>query len=140
MLTDRANTYSISQALTVTAVSTDVIDHQAAGDLGRAHDARVIVQVPVAFAGGTSIDAQIQTSDVENFGSGVVVLNSSGAIPLASLTAGAVILDVPIASNTRRYTRINYVIVGTMTAGAVDAHFVLNSPSYRTFPNRQPVF
>lgn len=141
MLTDSAFTLSRSQVFTATAASTDVYDNTTGGDLGRAHDARLVVSVPVAFAGGTSLDVQVQTSPVEGFGSGVVTLATTGAIALASLTAGAVLLDIPVPSNTLRFIRINYVVVGTMSGGgAVDAHFVLNSPSYRTFADRQDVF
>lgn len=138
MMLDAANIYSNAQALTATAASTDVIDHRATGDLGRT-SLRLRVTVQTAFSGGTSVDAQFQTSATENFASPVTLI-SSGAIAVANLTAGRVILDVPVPSSTLRYTRMNYAVVGTPTAGAVDAQLVESSPNMVTYDDAVTVY
>lgn len=138
MLLDIANIYSNSQAVTATAASTDVIDHRATGDLGRT-SLRLRVSVPVAFSGGTSVNVQFQTSAAENFASPTTLIES-GAQAVATLTAGRVVLDVPVPSATLRYTRVNYVVVGTPTAGTFDASLVEDTPNLALYPDAVEVY
>lgn len=124
MITDRLNTFSSRQVVTTTAVSTDVIDLSPLGgvpanttrDIGEGEAVNLFVRVGnVAFAGGTSLQAVLQTSLAE--GSGYVDLMAGPVVPLASLTAGARVLEGPIPKGVLRYLRVNYVVVGTMTGG-----------------------
>lgn len=138
MLRDAANIYSTNQAVTTTAVSTDVVDHQAAGTLARS-ELRAVATVAVAFAGGTSIQAVFQTSSTENFASPVNLITGP-VVPLASAVAGAILLDAPIPDGNLRYTRFSYTVVGTMTAGQVDAALVEESPNYATYNDAVTVF
>jgi hypothetical protein len=138
MIRDAENIFSTSQALTATAASTDVIDLGANGDLGRA-SMRFRASVATAFSGGTSVQFVLQTDDNSGFSS-ATALFTSAAIAVASLTAGAVVVDIPVPSTTERYLRVNYVVVGTPTAGAVDAFLVLDTPNQVTYPDAVTVY
>ena len=138
MILDAQNIFSTSQALTATAASTDTIDLGANGDLGRAN-MRFRASVATAFASGTSVQVILQTDDNSAFSS-AVALYTGPAIAVASLTAGAVIADIPLPSTTERYLRVNYVVVGTPSAGAVDAFLVLDTPNQVTYPDAVTVY
>lgn len=128
MITDRLNTFSQAQAVTVTAVSTDVIDLSPLGgspanttrDIGEGEPVNLFARVgSTPFAGGTSLQAVLETS--LTVGSGYTTLMAGPVIPLASLTAGARLLEGPIPKGVQRFLRMNYVVVGTMTGGTINA-------------------
>jgi len=110
-------------------VSTNVIDlaPKTSRDIGEGEDLYVNFAVSTAFSGGTSVTFIVETSDAEAFGSGVVTIGTSGAVAIASLTAGT---NIPVrinpqwASVGKRYVRCKYTTVGAVTAGAVFADMV----------------
>lgn len=131
MLLDGETQFSNRQAITATAASTNTIDLGATGtrshspvpltrDIG-GWDMDLLVQVTQAFAGGTSLAVQIQTDDNVGFTSPTVVA-STAAVPVAELVAGYKfsLADFP-RKTAERYVRLNYVAVGTFTAGNVTA-------------------
>ena len=138
MYMDKENLLSEGQAITATAVSTNVIDLGADRDIGPTNlrmRAQVVTEDFAAGGNGT-LKVALQTSDVENFGSGVVTLHETGAIGKADLTNGKVITDIAIPLGTKRYLRANYTVAtGPMTAGAVTTMFVQNSEMRRDYPN-----
>ena len=107
-------------------VSTNVIDQLYQRDLGQAKSGvgpvEIFVVVTTAFAGGTSLNIQLQGS-TDNVT--YTVYAESGAIPTASLVVGANLFNVqipgvqPETGPAPRYYRLNYVCVGVMTAGSV---------------------
>jgi hypothetical protein len=108
---------SNAQAVTTTAVSTNVIDTKG-GDIGAGRPLYLVVQVVEDFADGTSLTVALQDS-ADNSSFAAVV--SGPAILTADLTVGKkVVLGVP--PGTRRYLRANYTVSGTMTAGKVTAY------------------
>lgn len=145
MIFDATTRLSNRQAITTTAPSTNVIDvgpvgtahrHAAplARNLGQAACIPFLIQVVEDFAaaGAATLTVALQSSNVEGFGSGVKTIWSSGAIPLASLVAGANlglvnyipkgVLDDGIEE---RYFRLNYTVAtGPFTAGAITAGVV----------------
>lgn len=131
MLLDGETQFSNRQALTATAASTNVIDLSPTGtrpntttplrrDIG-GWDNDLLVQVTQDFAGGTSVQVQIQTDDNAAFSSPTVV-GQTAAIPVADLKAGYrfALGDFPVGT-AERFVRLNYVVVGTMTAGTITA-------------------
>lgn len=99
-----------------TVVSTNVIDLGAGRDASLAAEGMWLNATVVAAAvGGTSAQVLLQTSDAENFGSGVVEFPMSGAIPVASLTAGARIVRSRLPLGLKRYIRVGYKNVGAVT-------------------------
>ena len=93
-------------------------------DLGRDDDgAEISVSVGTTFAGLTSLQVSYQTSPDNATWTDVEL---SPAIPLATLVAGYPIkipYRIPMGA-TGRYHRLNYVVVGTATAGTINAAFV----------------
>ncbi|OJH45186.1 Bbp16 family capsid cement protein [Paracoccus sp. SM22M-07] len=129
---DAQNIFSDAQAITATANSTNHLDLGATAtvamsasalkrDLGGAQDIPLLIQVVENFAGGTSVEVQIQVDDNSSFSSAKLVA-SSGAIPVAQLVAGYKFNPpvVPLGTD-ERYMRLRYVVVGTPTAGRVTA-------------------
>lgn len=127
MITDAQNRPSNSQSLAVaagTTVSTDSIDMlTAARNPGRSGNLRAVVHVITAFAGGTSVQAQLISSANANLSS-PTVLASGPVVTTANAVAGAELLDVPLPDSGQRYLGFQYVTLGTHTAGAVSAHIV----------------
>lgn len=114
------------QAVTTTAVSTDTIDLGTAREVGEGKTLYLLFSVSTAFAGGTSTEFQAIGSAAAGLTS-PVVLGTTGAIPTASLTAGAkfaVAINPQIKSTGQRYLGARYVVTGTNTAGAVTADIV----------------
>jgi hypothetical protein len=129
MITDAQNRpTTVSQVIAGaagTTVSTDSIDMLTANrNIGRGFPMRMHVAVTVALAGGTSIQAQLIESANANLSS-PTVLASGAVVPLASATAGAELLDVPIPGTTKRYLGLQFVTLGTFTgSGAVQGNLV----------------
>jgi len=130
-------------AITVTAVSTNVLDMLAQRDmaLGEQFAMKVLVTVLVALTSGgaTTLQVQLQGS-VDN--AAWAVLAQTDAIPKANLAAGQTI-EVPLtqqapqSAGIPRYYRLNYVVAtGPFTAGTVEADLVVsgaqdsNPPTY----------
>lgn len=93
-------------------------------DLGKGGELDLVFRILTAFTGATSVQFQYISADDAALTTNVTVLGSSGAIVAANLTAGAqVVMDIhPAQPNTvRRYIGVQYVIVGTQSAGTVTA-------------------
>lgn len=132
MIADKQNLFSEDQAITVTAASTNVIDlgaDNARNQLNNEKNVRVFAQVTTAFASGTSLKATLQADDDEAFGSAVTVFETA-AVATASLIAGyqfSINAPLPrLGSADKRYLRLYYTVVGTMSAGKIFAGLVLD--------------
>lgn len=124
MLPDKENQFSDAQAVTATAVSTNVVDFGTSkGDPAFGTPKPLVVQVVQAFAGATSVAVEFETSDTENFAS-AKTLASSGAVVAADLKAGYKFSMNVLPKGCKRYNRLKYVVVGTATAGKITAGIV----------------
>lgn len=139
MIFDETNLFSNEQAITATAASTNYIDLGATGtpygqtgalvrDIGKGNRIPIRIQVIEAFNTLTSLTIALQVDDNSSFSSATTV--ESEVIPLAGLTAGAVvnaIREIPVGTN-ERYVRLYYTVTGTapttgtITAGVVASH------------------
>lgn len=102
-------------------LSTNTIDLLAARDIAEGETLFMHSEVVTAASGGTSVEIQVIATDAANLTGNVTVIGSSGAIPIASLTAGArfaVPLRPRIGSLGQRYLGVRYVTVGAVAAGA----------------------
>jgi hypothetical protein len=133
MITDAQLTLSSFQAITGDAASANQIDLTTARYLSRtgAQSLRFVVRVTTAFNTLTSLTASIRQSSAANMGSPDTIFTGPTVL-LASLTAGALLLDVPWPSvaplAAKRYLDIYYEVAGTdPTLGAVWAGVVMNS-------------
>ena len=127
MFFDAENLFSDDQAVTVTAVSTNIVDLSgvAAVDEGPGEPLDLFAQVTTAFAGGTSIALKLETDDDVAFGS-ATDLGSTAAIATASLVAGYRFPKQLPKEGLERYLRLTYTVVGTMSAGNITAGLVLD--------------
>ena len=127
MILDKENLFSDDQAITASAASTNVVDLGVSRDIGKGVPVPVLIQVTADFATLTSLTAEIETSDSEDFSSSET-LATSGAIPAADLVAGYQFPMQYMPLGTKRYVRVNYTVAGTnasagtVTAGIVAAH------------------
>lgn len=128
MITDRQMTFSNGQAVTTgTQLSTDVYDTGAAGiNVNTNRELQIMVSVTTAFAGGTSLAVNLIQSATSNMAS-PDVLASSGVIAEANLTRGAVLLRTSVPRTSKRYLALQFVTVGTHSAGNVFGGVVLDT-------------
>lgn len=125
--------FSSDQAITATAVSTNVLDLGAPGtvlgapaaisrDIAKGNPVPILIQVTEDFDNLTSLSVAVQTDSTDAFASATTVLTSP-AVLLASLVAGYkfAIIWLPLGI-TEQYVRLNYTVVGTApTAGTITA-------------------
>jgi hypothetical protein len=127
---------------TGTQQSTNVIDLVNARDMGIGDSPalELLVQVGTAFASGTSLQVQFQGApDNAGVPGTWTTYIESPAIVEASLTAGRRLLDVTVprpsaGAATPRFYRLQYVTVGTHTAGTVYGAIVLDRADYVVYP------
>jgi hypothetical protein len=124
MILDKQNLFSDDQAVTTTAVSTNVIDLGVAG-ANKGEPIDILVQVTTTFAGGTSIQLGVGCDTVAAFSS-ETTLQTTAAIALASLVQGYQFTVSVIPTGVERFMRLTYTVVGTMTAGNITAGLVLD--------------
>ena len=111
-----------------TVVSTNVKDTGAGRDYGRGEHMWVNVYTGAAASGGTSVQVILQTSDAENFGSGVVEYPLTGALPVASVTANKKLVQQALPRGLKRYIRLAYKNVGAVTAVTYTSFLTLGVP------------
>lgn len=127
--------FSDDQAITATAISTNVIDLGAADtpygaqaalyqDIGKGNKIPLLVQVTEAFNTLTSLTITVEASAAAGLTSPDVLFTQ--VIPLASLTVGKQInIDVVPNGITKRYLGVRYTVTGTNpTLGKVTAGIV----------------
>jgi hypothetical protein len=105
-------------------LSTNTIDLSQNRDMGEGTELNLRVGVPTAFTGLTALTMEIIVADDAALTTNVTVIGSSGAIPVASLTAGSrfvVGANPRIGSKGQRYLGARYTPAGTGTAGALIA-------------------
>jgi hypothetical protein len=118
-------------------VSTNTIDLQENSDIGEGDDflrARAIVAT--AFTGLTALTIEAIQADDAALSTNVTPIGSSGAIPVASLTAGALFeiqLNSRIGSKGQRYLGLRFTPTGTGTAGAILGDFGIDIQDGRKF-------
>ena len=134
MILDKQLIMSEAQAITSTAVSTNVID-LAIANVNTGEPVEILLQVNEAFtaAGAGTLTITIETDDNESFSSATVLL-STGAIPKATLALGYQAAIAFLPPNIERYVRLNYTVAtGPMTAGKITAAIVLARQTNRVF-------
>lgn len=118
-----------------TVVSTNIVDLGSAEallggpaaqeqDIGKGNPVPIYIGVTEDFAGGTSVQVQVQTDDNESFSDPTVVIETA-AVPTATLVAGYVFAPIHLPRYiSEQYLRLAYVVVGTHTAGTISAGIV----------------
>ena len=138
MIIDTSLVFSNQQAVTTSAASTNAIDLGATGtpygatlplvrDIGLGEPIQLSVSVGQAFVGLTSLQIWIQTS-VD--GTTWSTVESGAAIPAAALSRGY-LFAVPklVQAASGRYLQLYYNVIGTATAGTINASIVASRQS-----------
>jgi hypothetical protein len=134
MILDTKLTFSENQAVTATAISTNVIEFPdndivpgeaaaIARHLGAGNEIPLTIQITEAFATATSVTFTLESADNAGLSTNAVVHWTSGAVAIATLTAGYK-LPVRILPNgaIKKYLGMRYTIGGSnATAGKVTA-------------------
>ncbi len=117
MILDKQTLYSDDQAVTVTAASTNLIDHSVAADQGKGVPMEILIQVTEDFGALTSLTVSLEVDDNASFSS-VKTVATTGAVVLADLVAGKQfsLNHMPLGAD-ERYSRLKYTVAGT-TANA----------------------
>lgn len=142
MIMDRTGLFSENQAVTATAVSTNVVDLGATGtpygsasaivrDIGKGEPVPLYCGVTASFNNLTSLTISIEVDDNAGFSSATTVWTSP-AYTLAQLATGAKYLlpdTLPVGVN-ERYVRLRYTVAGTApTLGTITAGVVMSRQS-----------
>lgn len=108
-------------------LSTNTLDLLHNQDYGMGESPTVQFEVGTAFTGLTALEMQVITADDAALTTNVTVIGGTGAIPVASLTAGArFYVDVSgrPGNKGQRYVGARYIPTGTGTAGTISAAIV----------------
>lgn len=117
-----------------TYLSNNTIDLSVTRDMGAGEPLKLLTNVDVAFAGGTSVTIQTITSAAAALSSPTIIDSGQRAILLAELTLGAMFvrflpeLTGPGGLGTlgQRYLGCQYVGVGTFTLGTLSTRVILD--------------
>lgn len=131
---DAQQLFSDAQALTATAVSTNIIDLSQDRNIGIGTPMAVVITVDVAMAGTSpTFAATLQADDNSGFSSPATV----GTTPTQSALAAGAQLVLPIGADvlTERFLRLNYTMGGTTPTVTVTSYLapvdqIQNAPQY----------
>lgn len=145
MLFDKQNEFSDSQAVTATAISTNVIDTlpmtsnpNSDQNLGGEASLYFVFQVDTAFtaAGAATLVVSIESDSTADLATSATVHYATAAIPKATLVAGYSFYVPLPPGDYERYLGARYTVAtGPMTAGALSAFLsrdIQNWKSYAT--------
>lgn len=123
MYVDKLLKFSDAQALTATAVSTNLIDLSSDRDIGIGEPMGLVVTVGVAADYTSSNETYkftLQTATDAGFSS-VVVVTETAALAGNTLPAGAKVV-IPLGHENLRFLRVGYTLGGTSPSVTVDAY------------------
>lgn len=134
MYIDKRLEFSVAQALTATAASTNVVDLGSDRDVGPGRPLWVVVQVDVAADGTTgdeTYSAALQTSNTE--GSGYADI---ATVSVARGTAAGSRYVIGVPYTNQRYLRMNYTLGGTTPTVTLSAFLTDQEPqSWTAYPD-----
>lgn len=153
MMLDSHNEFSDAQAVTSTAISTNVIDlypmadqADATRDIGTGEDLYLIVSTNTTVT-DTSSDATLaitlESDTAAALNSANVVHFTTGALAFAAYaTAGTTVVATKLpAGRYKRYLGLRYTVAsGPLTAGAFDAFLTHDAQLYRAYADKQPIY
>jgi len=148
MILDKFLEFSDAQAVTASAISTNVIDLSPSGngvntntlkDIGTGEDVYLVVITNTAATDAGSdatLAVSLESDSTENLATSATVHFSTGALAFAAFSpAGTVLANVKLpAGNYERYLGVRYTVVdGNLTAGKFDAFLVKDAQAYRSY-------
>ncbi|MCR1002042.1 MAG: hypothetical protein NQ081_05375 [Enterobacter cloacae] len=142
MWIDKQLEFSDSQAVTATAISTNVVDlntafnYNTGVDIGTGEDVYLVLQVDAAAtaAGAATVQITLESSASAGLTSSTVHFTSAN-YALTDLTAGKTLLSVKLPSGTYlRYLGVRYTVgTGPLTAGSFSAFLVKDIQAWRAY-------
>lgn len=142
MYIDKFAELSDNQAVTATAISTNVMDLNPAFklnsgvDIGTGQDVYLVVQADssAAAAGAATVVLTLESSDAAGLTSSTVHYTSA-TWALTDLTAGKTLVAIKLPSGTYlRYLGVRYTVsTGPLTAGSFSAFLTTDIQAYRAY-------
>lgn len=142
MLIDLYNQFSDSQAVTSTAISTNVINathlSNTLKDLGQGEDLylQIVCTESATAAGAATVTFSFESDSTADLATSATTHWSSAAIGKASLTAGTVVATVclPPGVTYEAYLGVRYTVAtGPLTAGKFTAFLTKEAPSWAAY-------
>lgn len=148
MILDKSLEFSDAQAVTASAISTNVVDLYPIGnsvnsntlrDIGTGEDIYLVVITNTAATDSgddATLTVTLESDSAVGLDSSATVHFSTGAIAFANFSpAGSVLANVKLpAGNYERYLGVRYTVAsGNLTAGKFDAFLVKDAQAYRSY-------
>ena len=142
MYLDAKNEFSDAQAVTSTAISSNVIDLGATNtlkDIGTGQDVYLVVSTQTAATDSGSdatLTVTLESDSTANLATSATVHYSTGALAFAAFSpAGSVLAAVKLpAGNYERYVGVRYTVAsGPLTAGKFDAFLTTDVQAWRAY-------
>ena len=141
--------FSSAQAVTATAISTNVMNLKGTGlapnateNLGAPAITYLVIVATqaAAAAGAATVVASLESADTAALSTNPKVHYATGALALADMTAGAVLAVVPLpAGDYKQYLGVRYTVAtGPLTAGAFNAFLTLDPSIWRAYADGKP--
>lgn len=137
MILDQLTTFATNAAIDNAAASNIVGDVYDSGGEGiNMADIYLNIGIDTAVAGGNTVEFSLVAGNSPTVTTGDTVVASSGAIPVAGLTAGAKAYSqkFPVGKIEGRYYAIMVTRVGAGTAGSFTASLTPVVPANRAYP------
>ena len=142
MYIDAKTELSDAQAVTSTAISSNVIDLGATNtlkDIGTGQDVYLVVSTQTAATDSGSdatLTVTLESDSTANLATSATVHYSTGALAFSAFSpAGAVLAAVKLpAGNYERYVGVRYTVAsGPLTAGKFDAFLTTDVQAWRAY-------
>lgn len=148
MILDANLEFSDAQAVTATAISTNVVDlgpvtDNTLRDIGTGEPVYLVFSVDTTFtaSGAATLTAALVSDSTANLATSATThATPLSAIPVASLVAGYTAAVHLPPGNYEQYLGIQYTVgTGPMTAGKINAFITKDAQLYRAYADRQPI-
>lgn len=150
MILDALIEFSDAQAVTSTAISTNVADlgpvtDNTTRDIGTGEPVYLVVQTAVACTdtgSDATLTVTLESDSAANLATSPTVHFSTGALAFSAFApAGKVVAAVRLpAGEYERYLGVRYTVGnGPLTAGAFDAFLTRDVQRYRAYADRRPI-
>lgn len=148
MILDVQAEFSDSQAVTGTAVSTNIYDQapltrNTQRDLGSGADSYLVLQTDAAAtaSGAATVTVTLESSTTADLATAPTVHATYGPFTLAQMAAGQTLITAPLPyGEFKRYVGLRYTVAtGPLTAGSFSA-FITNNPQvYKSYARNYTV-
>lgn len=147
MILDANLEFSDAQAITVSAISSNVADlgpvtDNVLRDIGTGEDTYLVLSVDTTFtaAGAATLTASLLSDSAVGLATSPTTHLTTPAIPVATLVAGYQVAYKLPPGSYEQYLGMNYAVAtGPFTAGKLNAFITKDAQLYRAYADRQPI-